>query len=108
MRYLQVCPIVIWVISPPATRPRNLDAVQKKKIIPNLDLLNDDDMNDIEVALSGDSSSEGDTEDIVGLSIEGEKTPDDLNTPDALNNSMFEEGELEWSSKLTNLSIYVQ
>lgn len=76
-----------------------MDTAPKKKIIPNLDLLHDDDMNDIEVELSHEESSDDDSEDIAGLSIDGEKTPDDLNTPDAFANSLFGEGELEWSGR---------
>ena len=71
-----------------AERPTTLSTT-KKKIMPNLDLLND---NDIDIAVSPIS-----TDDDIGISVDDEKTPDDLTTPDVLNNSMFD-GELEWQS----------
>ena len=53
------------------------------------DILKDDDLD----MMMSQSSSDLD----IGLSIDEERTPDDLNTPDALNNSAFE-GELDWGS----------
>ncbi len=73
-----------------------MESTPKKKIIPNMDLLKDDIVDDstIGLAIVSQSSSDG----VEILSVDGMKTPDDLNTPEALNDSVFE-GELDWESK---------
>jgi hypothetical protein len=79
-----------------AERPSTLDTTTKKKILPNLDLLND---NDIDIPITPTS-----TDDDIGFSIDDEKTPDDLTTPDVLNSSVFD-GELEWGSTASSTPV---
>ncbi|XP_023930608.1 protein prune homolog 2 [Lingula anatina] len=72
-----------------AMRPNSLDtrggAIPKRRIHVNVDML------------SKDSMSRSESEDDLLANIDGEKTPDDLNTPDLLEGSAL--GEMEWESE---------
>ena len=66
-------------------------------IVPNLDLLND---NNLDLPVSPLSPT---TTDEIGLGFDNMKTPDDLATPDILNDSMFN-GELDWGSESSTVT----
>ena len=81
----------------------SLESTPKKRIVPNLELLKDV-QNDSALANASASSSEGEPLD----SFNDLHTPDDLNTPEALGDSVFE-GELDWEdSKFDNLVMIVK
>ena len=72
----------------------------------SIDLINDD-VDVEEDAGVGMTSVDSSDVDIDLQDVDVMKTPDDLNTPEALNDSVFD-GELEWdeSKKLLGISIY--
>ncbi len=76
-------------------RPASLEGSPKKKIVPITLSLQDDDLEDHGVAMT----TSVDSSDVDIADIDDLKTPDDLNTPEALDNNMFD-GELEWEESM--------
>ncbi len=81
-----------------ADRPSSLENSPKKKIHPvSVDLLRDDAGDAGGGGAGGGASTSVDSSDVeIDLrDVSDLKTPDDLNTPEALQDSVFD-GELEW------------